>query len=302
MKKNIIRILLLTLFFTITCMINTYAAYIVDKEYEGDKNYGVKAYRNGNKDEPLEYTIKPASKQSSSIIPTFDLTIKGNGKLYASDYIYLEFVVIHPDAASAVLNRSAKSCYLTKPTGNAGKGANVKESDITATYNRDGTFHTRVKVNKIQLDSTEKVGFYLYIANSDSGIHAHIWIEDVYSVDSLAEKNVLNEQKNIESKSSLRGFKKSDALHAISDPKEAAAHQITLAQIFTYYVDGIMGICFTIELLLLMNIKPQEKINKEIFINLLSICCLFVNLKFTGLLCSGVIAAVFYIINFYCRS
>ena len=159
------------------------------------------------------------------------MTIKGNGKLYASDYIYLEFVVIHPDAASAVLNRSAKSCYLTKPTGNAGKGANVKESDITATYNRDGTFHTRVKVNKIQLDSTEKVGFYLYIANSDSGIHAHIWIEDVYSVDSLAEKNVLNEQKNIESKSSLRGFKKSDALHAISDPKEAAAHQITLAQI-----------------------------------------------------------------------
>ena len=69
---------------------------------------------------------------------------------------------------------------------------------------------------------------------------------------------------------------------------------ITLAQIFTYYVDGIMGICFTIELLLLMNIKPQEKINKEIFINLLSICCLFVNLKFTGLLCSGVIAAIYY--------
>ncbi len=69
---------------------------------------------------------------------------------------------------------------------------------------------------------------------------------------------------------------------------------IVLSQFFSYYVDGIMGICFTIELLLLMQVNPKEKINWQIFIGLISICSIFVNLKFTGLLCSGVISAVYY--------
>lgn len=69
---------------------------------------------------------------------------------------------------------------------------------------------------------------------------------------------------------------------------------IVLAQIFSYYVDGIMGIFFVMELLILMQMNPLEKIDKRVFINLLAICCIFVNLKFTGLLCSGVIAAVYY--------
>jgi len=74
----------------------------------------------------------------------------------------------------------------------------------------------------------------------------------------------------------------------------AALNPIVLAQIFTYYVDGIMGICFLIEILLLMNINPKEKIDMSTYINLVAICCIFVNLKFTGLLCAGVIAAVYY--------
>ena len=74
----------------------------------------------------------------------------------------------------------------------------------------------------------------------------------------------------------------------------AVLNPIVLPQIFTYYVDGIMGICFIIELLLLININPKEKIDKDIYICLVSICCIFVNLKFTGLLCAGVIAAVYY--------
>lgn len=69
---------------------------------------------------------------------------------------------------------------------------------------------------------------------------------------------------------------------------------ITLAQLFSYYVDGIMGICFVIELLLLFLIRPMEKQNKVIWMSLVSIATIFTNLKFTGLLCSGVIAAVFY--------
>ena len=73
-----------------------------------------------------------------------------------------------------------------------------------------------------------------------------------------------------------------------------ALNPIVLAQIFTYYVDGLMGACFAIELVLLMLINPKEKIDTRVAINLISVACLFVNLKFTGLLCSGVVAAVYY--------
>lgn len=69
---------------------------------------------------------------------------------------------------------------------------------------------------------------------------------------------------------------------------------ITLCQLFSYYVDGLMGICFAIELFLLFLIKPMQKQNKCIWLSLVAICSIFVNLKFTGLLCSGVLAAVFY--------
>ena len=92
-----------------------------------------------------------------------------------------------------------------------------------------------------------------------------------------------------------------NCLKKIMDKKWAVAisillvlNPIVLAQIFTYYVDGIMGICFAIELLLLMCINPKEKIDKNIMIGLVSICCIFVNLKFTGLLCSGAIAGIYY--------
>ena len=70
---------------------------------------------------------------------------------------------------------------------------------------------------------------------------------------------------------------------------------IVLAQIFSYYVDGIMGICFAIEILILMCINPKEKINYKLIVSLVSIICIFVNLKYTGLLCSGIIAAIYYL-------
>lgn len=69
---------------------------------------------------------------------------------------------------------------------------------------------------------------------------------------------------------------------------------ITLSQLFCYYVDSIMGILFTIELLLLLMIKPMEKQNPLIWLNLITICTFFVNIKYTGLMSSGIIAAVFY--------
>ena len=69
---------------------------------------------------------------------------------------------------------------------------------------------------------------------------------------------------------------------------------IVLAQLFSYYVDGIMGICFIIELLLLFCINPMEKQDKTTWVCIISIITIFTNLKFTGLMCSGVIAAIFY--------
>lgn len=69
---------------------------------------------------------------------------------------------------------------------------------------------------------------------------------------------------------------------------------ITLSQFFTYYVDSIMGIMFVIELLLLLLVNPMSKINKKLWICIISICTIFSNLKYTGLLYSGIIAAVFY--------
>ena len=69
---------------------------------------------------------------------------------------------------------------------------------------------------------------------------------------------------------------------------------IVLSQFFTYYVDGIMGICFAIEIFLLFLVNPMKKIDKYLWGCIISVCTLFVNLKYTGLLYSGIIAAVFY--------
>lgn len=73
-----------------------------------------------------------------------------------------------------------------------------------------------------------------------------------------------------------------------------ALNPITLSQTFSYYLDSLMGILFTIELLLLFTIKPMKKQNTLIWLMLCATAALFVNLKFTGLLYSGIIAAVFY--------
>ena len=63
---------------------------------------------------------------------------------------------------------------------------------------------------------------------------------------------------------------------------------------FTFYVDGLMGILFGIELLLLYKTKIYEKKYDLNFLYLLCCCGIFVNLKYTGLLYSGLIAAVYY--------
>ncbi len=69
---------------------------------------------------------------------------------------------------------------------------------------------------------------------------------------------------------------------------------IVLSQMFTFYVDGLMGILFGIELLLLYQTKIYEKKYDLNFLYLMCCCGIFVNLKYTGLLYSGLIAAVHY--------
>lgn len=78
-----------------------------------------------------------------------------------------------------------------------------------------------------------------------------------------------------------------------------ALNPITLSQLFSYYLDSLMGILFAIELLLLFTINPVKKQKKLIWIMLAGTATIFVNLKFTGLLYSGVIAAVFYFYWFF---
>ena len=75
-----------------------------------------------------------------------------------------------------------------------------------------------------------------------------------------------------------------------------ALNPITLSQLFTYYVDSIMGILFATELFLLFLLDSNKKLkeNWKIWLCLASICTFFVNIKYTGLLASGVLAAVFY--------
>ncbi len=69
---------------------------------------------------------------------------------------------------------------------------------------------------------------------------------------------------------------------------------IVLGQFYSYYLDGIMGICFLMQLILLFHVNPMEKQNIMIWTSLAAIISIFSNLKFTGLMCSGVIAAIFY--------
>ena len=67
---------------------------------------------------------------------------------------------------------------------------------------------------------------------------------------------------------------------------------ITIVQLFTYYIDGILGMLFLIEILLLMNMSKEKSLIK--WMCLTSIATIMVNIKFTGLLYSGLIAAIYY--------
>lgn len=69
---------------------------------------------------------------------------------------------------------------------------------------------------------------------------------------------------------------------------------VLLSQMFSYYLDGLMGICFTIEFILLVLLDVCDKKSWLLWFLLLCDCSIFVNLKFTGLLYSGITAAVFY--------
>ena len=69
---------------------------------------------------------------------------------------------------------------------------------------------------------------------------------------------------------------------------------VLLSQMFSYYLDGLMGICFIIEFIILLLLDDCDKKSWLLWFLLLCDCSIFVNLKFTGLLYSGITAAVFY--------
>lgn len=138
-----------------------------------------------------------------------------------------------------------------------------------------------------------------------------LWVEHYPKATWVLAANIYNMTNNIESGKCITlifaimlliiGY---NCLKKILDKKLSsiiaillAFSPIVLTQIFSYYVDGIMGMMFTIELLILMLMNVKEKIDIKTYISLVSICAIFVNLKFTGLLCSGVVAAVYYFYN-----
>lgn len=73
-----------------------------------------------------------------------------------------------------------------------------------------------------------------------------------------------------------------------------ALNPITLAQFNTFYVDAAMGLCFLMELLLLFQIDSHKYRDKKLWFCLAAVVMVFSNLKFTGLVFSGIIATIFF--------
>lgn len=146
------------------------------------------------------------------------------------------------------------------------------------------------------------------VVKIDKESRVDLWIEHYPKASWVLAATIYNMTGNIESGKAITFFLlvllviiTYNCLRKIMDKKWSiiitalfALNPITLAQFFSYYVDGIMGILFLIEVLLLMLINPKEKINKLLWMALASNLAIFVNIKFTGLLCSGVVAAVYY--------
>ncbi len=146
------------------------------------------------------------------------------------------------------------------------------------------------------------------VVKIDKKSRIDLWIEHYPKASWIVAATIYNMTGNIESGKAITFFLlvlliiiTYNCLRKIMDKKWAtiltalfALNPITLAQFFSYYVDGIMGILFLIEILLLILIDPKEETNKLLWMALASNLAVFVNIKFTGLLCSGVVAAVYY--------
>ena len=146
------------------------------------------------------------------------------------------------------------------------------------------------------------------VVKIEKGVKIDLWIEHYPKATWIVAATIYNMTGNIESGkcitlilSIMLFIINFNILRKILDKKWSyiisslvVLNPIVLAQFFTYYVDGIMGILFLIEILLLFLVNPKEKTNIWIWLCLVSICTIFTNIKYTGLLCSGVIAATFY--------
>lgn len=73
---------------------------------------------------------------------------------------------------------------------------------------------------------------------------------------------------------------------------------IVISQIFTYYIDGILGICLCHELLFLIMLSNSNK-NKLLYLGLFTTIVLASGLKFTGFAFSGIFVFIFYVKEIY---
>ena len=188
-----------------------------------------------------------------------------------------------------------------------------KTYDLTIdgnSYHKNAIAYIKNGWNPLYEDSVQFAKNNKNVIEIDENSKIDLWIEHYPKATWITAATMYNMTDNIESGkcmtlilSIMLVIIAYNCLQAILSRKWAifisiliALNPITLSQIFTYYVDSLMGILFTIELLLLFLINPQKKFkdNWLVWICLIAICSFFVNIKYTGLLASGVLAAVFY--------
>lgn len=140
MKKNIIKIVILTMFIILISMISSYAE-VVKEEYEGDTSYGIKCIHNKGtknaKDNDLKVDVE--NRSAFGINKSIITISSGNEDLYVTDNVHLDLVSLGPN--------NGLFFYYTKPEDNfkvtEGK---MTINDLNSHHVRSGRNHTRINV------------------------------------------------------------------------------------------------------------------------------------------------------------
>ena len=223
MRKYIFRIFILIFFFSMIWIKSIYATGVVDKEYEGDRNYGVKCRHQSaltdNSQDDLNYTVKNQGTSS-----TITISAKSGKNIYVTDSIDLEFVWLDDASSSWVLADQTVFAYYKAPEFKITSGK-AKIDPATAakqsTHNRSGINHTRVKLKF----SLEQAGDCIAKGTIEAGTYKYpitIEIKNVQSIgmlcrNTLVDKNHWREVLKTGATPEIMAKRQIEALGVISD-------------------------------------------------------------------------------------